>query len=90
MNHPFPFSPYIKLIHSLFKFFSLLSIPCLLIIFVNIFIFQFEQLLNDYVMPHAYSRGSRLPFSETSERVRENQIQKNITIQPIHHIQYTL
>ena len=28
----------------------------------------FEMLLDQYVMPHAYSRGSRLPFGETAER----------------------
>mgnify|MGYP000917570173 CR=1 FL=1 len=28
----------------------------------------FEMLLERYVMPHAYSRGSRLPFGETAER----------------------
>ena len=28
----------------------------------------FEELLTQYVMPHAYSRGSRLPFGETAEK----------------------
>ena len=30
--------------------------------------FAFEQLLHDYVMPHAYSKKARLPFGESGER----------------------
>lgn len=32
---------------------------------------SFEKLLNEYVMPHAYSRGSRLPFGESAERAAQ-------------------
>ena len=32
---------------------------------------SFEMLLNQCIMPHAYSRGSRLPFGETAERAAQ-------------------